>query len=548
MSSLVNLFRNLRRKPARPQRTVDERVRDIRALVERCEYSAARVLAESLVEEAPDSADAVHMLGLAAYGLSDASTAFDCFSRAIALFPDEPVLHNNLGSVLNLLGQPAEARSSFRKALALDPSLHAARANLIYTVIMLADESPESICAEHIAWAEMHAEPLKAQILPFDNVPESGRRLRIGYVSADFRVHALTIFMDPVFDYYDRNRFEVYCYYNNAYRSSDEMTESIRRRIYGFREITDLDDDAAASLIRSDGIDILVDLSGHLRNNRLLLFARKPAPVQMTYLAYPGTTGMSTVDYRITDALSDPPGKNDHHYREKLLRIPGCLWCFRPPTGMPEVSVLPALRNGHVTFGCTNAIIKVTDRMLTLWAQILHAVPNSRLVFATVPPRGRERVIKILTENGIGEERFRMVDRLPRDQFWALYGDIDIMLDTFPCNGGTTTCEALWLGVPAITLVGNAFQSRAGYSLLTGIGLGEFVADSEADYVKKAVVLAADLKQLGQIRESLRARMTAAPLLDGPGFTRNLETLYRDAWRSWCLSVKSGPESASRSS
>lgn len=534
MSALIRLLRSFRKQPAGAQRSVAERVAEIRGLVEQCRYAAARTLAESLVEEAPDDVDAIHMLGLAAYGLSDASTAYDCFSKAIALFPGEPILHNNLGSVLNLLGRPVEARKCFRQALALDPALHAARANLIYTVIMLADESPESICAEHVAWAGLHAEPLKAHIQPLLNDPDPDRRLRVGYVSADFRIHALTIFMDAVFDYFDKSRFEVYCYYNNSYRTSDEMTESIRSRVTEFREITDLDDATAAAQIRSDRIDILVDLSGHLRNNRLLVFARKPAPVQMTYLAYPGTTGMSAVDYRITDDLSDPPGAHDHHYREELIRIPDCLWCFRPPKNIPEVAPLPLLRNGHVTFGCTNAIIKVTDAMLEVWAKILISVPNSRLIFATVPPLGRDRVINTLARHGIRQERFTMIDRVPREEFWALYSQIDIMLDTFPCNGGTTTCEALWLGTPVITLVGNAFQSRAGFSLLSAIGMPEFVASTQAEYIEKATALAGDRDKLVTIRNGLRTRMLNSPLLDGKRFTSNLEAIFREVWTRWC--------------
>ena len=539
MSSLIRLIRSFKKQPSGIQRSVGDRVQEIRGLVEQCRYSTARTLAETLVDEVPDNADAIHMLGLAAYGLSDASTAYDCFSRAISLYPDEPVLHNNLGSVLNLLGRPAEARKCFRRALALNPALHAARANLIYTVIMLADESPESICAEHVAWAGIHAEPLKAHIEPFLNVPDPNRKLRIGYVSADFRIHALTIFMDAVFDYFDSSRFEIYCYYNNSYRASDEMTESIRERVTEFREITDLDDASAAAQIRSDRIDILVDLSGHLRNNRLLVFARKPAPVQMTYLAYPGTTGMSAVDYRITDDLSDPPGAHEHHYREELIRIPDCLWCFRPPKNIPEVAPLPAFKNGFITFGCTNAIIKVTDTMLGVWAKILTDVPNSRLIFATVPPLGRDRVIDTLAKHGIGQDRFKMIDRVPREEFWALYAEIDIMLDTFPCNGGTTTCEALWLGTPVITLVGNAFQSRAGFSLLSAIGMTEYVAHTRDEYVEKATALAVDLDRLVAIRGGLRARMLGSPLLDGKRFTRNLEAIYREVWRRWVGSVKS---------
>ena len=494
--------------------------------------SRAYHLAQALLESSPGDVDALQLMGLAAMALGNTDIAYECLDRSVKLRPQDPAFHNNLGSLYSLLGRSVEARACYREALKLNPGMPSARNNLIFAVIMLADEPPEAICREHVEWAAIHAEPLKPAIIDHRNSKDQDRQIRVGYLSADFRLHALTIFMDPVFEYRDRKKFAAFCYYNN--KVVDEMTLKIRERVDGFRDITNLDDAAVADLIRDDGIDILVDLSGHLRGNRLLVFARKPAPVQITYLAYPGTTGMSVMDYRITDSWCDPPGEHDSHYCEELIRLPGCMWCFNPPQGMPEVAPLPAQKSGGITFASTNSIAKVSDEMLELWSRIVLSVPASRIVFATVPPKGRERVLSVLAGNGVGMERVAFFDRLPRDQFWAMYDQIDILLDTNPCNGGTTTCEALWLGVPVVSLRGQVFQSRAGFSILNAVGLPDLVAQTREEYHDKAVRLASDLPALSALRSRLREQMRCSSLVDGKGFTREIERLYQEVWRRWC--------------
>lgn len=496
------------------------------------DLALAQAMSEQALESDPGSAQAVHMLGLVAQRRREHDQALELVRRSLAMAPADAVMLNNYGDLLNQFGRAAEAAQAFRDALAIDPALRIARANLLFTMIFLEDVDPVGIRRAHEEWAQMHAEPLRGRILPLTNSLDPGRALRIGYISADFRQHAVSFFMEPVFRQHDRVAYPVTAYYNGE--QGDATTDRLRSLVAQWRDVAALDDEALAALIREDGIDILVDLSGHLKGNRLLALARHPAPLQLTYLGYPHTTGMSAMDHRISDATCDPVGVADAHYTEALLRMPGCMWCYQPQPGMPVVGPLPALREGHVTFASTNNPIKVTDAMLALWARILAEVPDSRLLVTSVPGPGRARIAGALAAGGVDASRVSFADRLSLPEFWALYDRIDISLDTLPCNGGTTTCEGLWLGVPMVTLAGEAFQSRAGLSILTTIGLPELVARSADEYVAIATALARDTARLAAMRAGLRERMRASPLADAPAFARRLEALYRDAWQSHC--------------
>ena len=533
------LFKSLLRNigPARPVSTApaptaDELMADGRARFDANDLVRAQLLFEDVLELDPGHADALHFMGLTAHRIRDLGFAMEYFERSIEARPDDAVFHNNLGSILVQAGRTDEAAVFFRKALEIDPALHAARANLIFVMVLLESARPEEVYAEHVAWAKIHADPLLAQAKPHGNSRDPERRLRIGYVSADFRQHALSYFIEPALARHDGAAFEVFCYHSG--RVVDDVTRRLAQYADHWHEIFGLNDAQATELIRSHGIDILVDLSGHLRDNRLLVFARKPAPIQVTYLAYPNTTGMSAIDYRLTDALCDPPGATERYYRETLIRLPRCMWCYQPHADMPAVSPSPAQRHGRVTFASMNGASKVTTRMLSLWGRILGEVPGSRIVFATVPEQGHARILDALTQAGVEAERISMHDRLPTTDFWALYQGIDIMLDTFPMNGGTTTCEALWLGVPVITRSGDIFQSRAGLSILGAMGLDELIAGSDDEYVRIAVGLARDGARLAVLRDGLRERMRASPLTDARAFARDLEAAYRGIWRQWC--------------
>ena len=530
-----SLLRNIGRtapKAAARARTPAELMAEGRARFDANDLVRAQLLFEDILELEPGHADALHFMGLTGHRVRDLGFAIEYFERSIEARPRDAVFHNNLGSMLVQAGRTEEAAAYFRKALEIDPSLNAAHVNLIFVMLFLENARPEDVYAEHVAWAKIHADPLLALAKPHGNSRDPERRLRIGYLSADFRQHALTYFIEPALVQHDSAAFELFCYHSG--RVVDEVTRRLAQHADHWHEVIDLDDERVAELIRGDGIDILVDLSGHLRDNRLLVFARKPAPVQLTYLAYPNTTGMIAMDYRITDAVCDPPGATERYYRETLIRLPRCMWCYQPRDDMPAVSPSPAGQTGAVTFASMNGASKVTERMLSLWGRILGEVPDSRIVLTTVPEQGRARIRDALTQAGIDEARIGMHDRLPTKDFWALYAGIDILLDTFPMNGGTTTCEALWLGVPVVTRSGDIFQSRAGLSILGAMGLDELIAGSDDEYVRIAVELARDGARLAAWRAGLRERMRASQLTDGRDYARALEAVYRGIWRTWC--------------
>jgi protein O-GlcNAc transferase len=470
-------------------------------------------------------------LGLTAHRLRDLNSATEYFERSIRARPGDAVFINNLGSVLVDCGRTEEAAAVFRHALALVPGARAARANLLYVLALLPGARPEEIYAEHLAWASIHADPLLAQARVHRNSPDPERRLRIGYVSADFRRHALSHFVEPVLARHEREAFEVYCYYSGT--AVDEVTARLMRHAQHWNNIAAVDDARAAQLIRADGIDILIDVSGHTRGNRLLLFARKPAPLQVSYLGYLNTTGMKAIDYRISDSYADPPGVSDSVHTEKLLRLPRTLWCYLPPQDAPPVSELPALRRGHVTFASFNDIKKLNPRVLELWAALLRQVPGSRLLVMGVPDEEEAaRIRRGLA--GIEPDRVRTQGRLERDRYWRQFAEVDIALDPFPYAGGTTTCDTLWMGVPVVTLAGDYGFSRSGVSILANAGLSHLVAQTAADYLSLARGLAGDHEGLARLRAGLRERLRCSPLTDASAYMRDLESAYRNIWRDWC--------------
>jgi predicted O-linked N-acetylglucosamine transferase (SPINDLY family) len=462
--------------------------------------------------------------------------ALELSARALALEPDYgPALHNQ-ALTLQSCWRMDEALAAYRRLVQLHPDAAQAYSGYLFLLILLG-EDPLELRAAHCRWAEINAEPLRAQAATLANTPDPQRRLRIGYVSADFREHAASNFVEPILAAHDRAGFDIYCY------SGTQQTDAVTARLQGlaahWRELRWHGDEAVAALVRADAIDILVDLSGHTNGNRLGAFARKPAPVQVTYLGYPATTGMSAMDYRLTDALLDPPGAADACYVERLLRLPHSLWCFRPSASMPEPGPAPCERAGAVSFGSLNSMLKLTPQLTALWSRLLLSLPQARLVLATIAPgEARDRIAAEFARHGVPAAALSFRAPLPREQFWGLYREIDIALDSYPCNGGATSCEALWSGVPVLSLAGSWFQSRAGLSLLSAIGLPELVAQSEAGFLELARALALDRERLSQLRREMRERMRASSLMDEPGFTRDLEALYREAWRRWCAQAR----------
>ena len=479
----------------------------------------------------PAYIDAQHNLGKALFhhGQLDESTAV--YRQVLALQPDHADACANLGMNLRLAGQLDAALAAHRRAAELLPSNAHYHGNVLFTLHYHPAADAAAIATEHRVWAQQHAEPLRPLIQPHKNDPMPERRLRIGYVSADFREHAVARLLLPLLANHDRRSFEIFAYADVP--SPDRITEQMQGLTDIWRSTVGLTDQQLADLIRADQIDILVDLAGHTAHNRLLVFAQKPAPVQVTGLGYPDTTGLSTIDYRLTDALADPLGQTEEWHSEQLVRIPDSGWCIE----LAEQQIPRARSAGPITFGCFNNMAKVTEPMLRLWAQILQQVPDARLLLKSegmASAECRARVQKILEAQGIAASRLYL--RRPDKKYGGhleQYHEMDIALDPFPYHGTVSTCEALWQGVPVVTLAGKSHVSRVGVSLLTNVGLPELVAATPEDYIRLAVELANDLPRLQELRSTLRGRMQAAPLRDGSQYARKIEATYRQMWRKW---------------
>jgi predicted O-linked N-acetylglucosamine transferase (SPINDLY family) len=393
-------------------------------------------------------------------------------------------------------------------------------------------QDARSICEELARWNRQHTQPLAKFIGPHSNDRSPGRRLRVGYVSPCFWDHCQAFFLMPLLSAHDRSQVEVVCYSDAGKR--DAVTDRLRGHADLWREVRGLTDEQLCSLVREDRIDILVDLNMHMAQSRLQAFARKPAPVQVCWLAYPGTTGLPAIDYRLTDPHLDPPGLNDRFYSEQSIRLRDSFWCYDPLTVEPSVSPLPALTNGLVTFGCLNTFRKVNDDVLELWARAMGRVGRSRLVLLAPQGNCRQHVLDVFKAKGVSPDRVLFQDRQSRLGYLESYKQIDIGLDTFPYNGHTTSLDSFWMGVPVITIVGSTVVGRAGLSQLMNLGLPELIAHTPEEFVKIAAQLASDLPHLSELRAGLRDRMQRSPLMDAPRFARSMEAAYRDMWHRWC--------------
>lgn len=458
------------------------------------------------------------------------------YRQAMASAPGLAEAPYGLGNLLRDLGRSREAAVAYRQALALRPGFVEAEGNLLYVLQCDPACTAEEVCASHLRWGEQ-CEAIVATRLPLDhvNAPDPGRRLRIGYVSPDFYRHSVSYFMEPLLERHDRRAFEVWCYFTGSI--TDEVTARLRGLADHWVEAAALSDDVLSQQIRADGIDLLVDLDGHFRHSRLAVFARKPAPVQVTYLGYPTTTGLRAIDYRITDAVVDPPGSEGLN-SEQPVRLPGSYFCFRPYPEAPDVGPLPALRKGQVTFGSCNAMMKIGAETIALWAQVLRHSPGSRLVLKGkgLEVAGvRDAMASAFEGAGIARDRLDLHGwESSVGQHLAFYQRIDIALDPYPYNGATTSCEALWMGVPVVTLRGSTHAGRMGASLLQAAGLGELVTADHDEYTGVATSLASDLTRLSVLRTGLRGRLRASVLMDERGFTENVEKEYRWMWNHWC--------------
>jgi predicted O-linked N-acetylglucosamine transferase (SPINDLY family) len=522
----------LKRDPAARARAVraalEEGVAHARAKrnadAERCFLQALRL--------APRDRDALNLLGVLALERLHYDAAADYFREALAN-GETADFHRNLGLALQALGDDAQAEAAFRRALALDPEGMRFNVSLLFHLGRLDDTTPAQLLAEHRRCMERLLRGLPRVAIPAARCADPERRLRIGYLSGDFRLHAVAYFLEPLLAARDPAAFEVHCF--STVEAEDERTDALRRLADHWHDVRALDDEALTALIVAQEIDILVDLAGLTPGHRVRVIARKPAPVQVSYLGYLGTTGVDALDYRITDARADPPGDADAGHSERLWRLPRTLWCFTPPPAMPEPLPLGERAAAGVVFGSFNRLAKVRARVLDLWAELLARVPESELWLVDVPSDTEHaRVLARLTARGVAPERIRTWGRLPPAAYWDLIRRADIALDTFPYNGGATTCECLWLGVPVVSRAGTKGFARSGAAILGALGLDDLVAHSEAEYVDAAAALARDVPRLRGLQQGLRPRMRGSPLLDAAAFMRDLEAAYRAMWREAC--------------
>jgi predicted O-linked N-acetylglucosamine transferase (SPINDLY family) len=448
--------------------------------------------------------------------------------QALGRDPGAAQPHRDLGAILMAQGRLADAEASYRRAVALAPGDLATRSTLVYLMHYAATQEPQALLAEAKAYGALAA----AQARPFGgwSCERDPRRLRVGLVSGDLGEHPVGYFLERVIAAGAGGGIEWIAYPTDP--ETDELSARLRASLAGWRPIAGLADEEAASLIRDDGIHVLLDLSGHSVANRLALFAWRPAPVLVSWLGYFATTGVAAMDFLLADEVGVPPAQQ-RWFTEKIRYLPDTRLCFSPPANAPATAPLPALANGFITFGCFQDLPKITDGALRAWARVLSACPGSRLSVqndslrdAAMAERFRDR----LRAQGIDPARCDLHPRVPRGAYLAAHAAVDVILDTFPFPGGTTTCEALWMGVPTVTLAGESMIARQGASLLTAAGLADWVADSEDDYVRRAVAHGGDLARLAALRDGLREQVHASPLFDAARFARNLERALAAMW------------------
>lgn len=483
----------------------------------------------------PNHAEAYNNLGMALKSQGNAADAIECYHKAIALRPNFAIACNNLGNALMEQGN-ADAIDWYRSAVAAQADYVVAFDNLLLSLNYRPDISEEQLLQEHKNWDIRYGEGASDGHFVFANTRDPERPLRVGFVSADLRQHPVGIFLMNVFKEHDRQAFHFICYSEVRMEKEDPLTANLRSNADGWRMTSNVRDEELGLMIKNDGIDILVDLSGHTPGNRLKMFAKRQAPIQISWIGYFNTTGINAMDYIIMDHLTLPEG-GERYFTEEVLFLPDGRFCYAPPEYAPEVNKLPARSKGCVTFGSFNNMAKMTPEVFTLWSDVLKAVPGSRLILkwrTLSEEEEKQRVYAAFSSRGIELSRIELRGQTPHREMLAEYGDIDVALDPFPFSGGLTSCEALWMGVPVITLPGNRPVSRQTFAFLSIMGLTEFVAEAGEQYVEIARGSVSDLDRLAGIRSRLREKMAGSPLCNGGRFARNLESLFRNAWKIWC--------------
>ena len=531
-AAAVELRGALRQRP----RDVDARAALFHMLEAQGDLAGAAAELESVLRERPDWTEALYNYGTTLMKLGRDVEAEAALRSVIARDPGFLRAYRMLGNLLHRHGQVGEMLQVCRAGRAYLPESLELESFELLELNFIESVSADALSGLHRSFGERleraHPQPFKFQ----RDRAATQRRLRVGYVSGDFNYHPVGLFMLPLLEHHDRKRFEAYCYATST--KVDDFTRRLSARADVWRDVRALSEAQLAEAIRDDRVDILVDLAGHSGVPRLGVFAQQAAPVQASWLGYLNTTGLSRIQYRITDRHCDPVGLTERLHTERLVRLPNSQWCYRPFVSVPHSPTPPLERNAHVTFGSFNQIAKISPATRALWAQILNRLPDSRLVVAGVAEgRAADGLRRDLGAAGIAGARLTIVPFLPVQDYLRWYDAVDIALDPTPYSGGTTTCDALWMGVPVLTVPGPRPASRSAASILATVGLPEWVASTPSDYVQRAIKFSTELELLSSLRVSLRERTRTSPLMDEERFTRDLELAYREMWRRWCEGV-----------
>jgi len=525
---------------------------------------------ERVLELNPENVEGLNSLGNGLRYLGKSKEAVDAYRRAIAINPDygqcrsnlssglaeigcydeaivecrlatqqvpnDAEIRSNLATLLMAIGDIIGATAIYREAVAISPAAPRVRSNLLMCSLHNWEMPPEVMSREHRDWHTYCGAPCAPLIKPLSNNRDPDRKLRVGYMSPDMRLHPVAYFFVPLIENHDPSQFEIHCIADVP--KPDYVSERIRKHAFAWHEISGKSDDQAADIIRSLGIDILVDLAGHTSGNRVPVFTRCPAPVQVCYLGYSFTLGTPTIPYRFTDAICDPPGVTDHLHVEKLIRLPEVVGCFDPLVveDLP-VQPTPALKNGHVTIACFHRGAKLSEPAANLWGRFFAEVPTAKLMLVGNGyrfPTEIERVKRWFKGHGIDASRIEFRPSVPYDEYLKIYNDVDLVLDSFPFNGHTTNLQGMWMGVPFVTLIGQTYQARMGASVLTNLGLPELIAHSPEEYVNIAEGLANDIPRLAALRAGMRERLRQSPIMQPKRLAQAIEGNYRAMWRAWC--------------
>lgn len=498
-------------------------------------FQDALIHYQRAIELNPDLAETYTNIAHLLYHDNQYFTAINYLHHSLKLKSHSITTYNLLAEVLCIIGSVSESLEYIRKSLLLKTNQPKIHNNLIFVLNSSIEQNRATLFAELQRFNEQHAKPLVIHIKSHNNLPNPNKKLKIGYVSSDFRRHSVAYFAESILKNHDHTQFEVFCYHNHE--TSDDFTRRFQSYADHWCDCNSLSDEELAEQIRQDGIDILIDLNGHTAGNRLLVFARKPAPIQATYVGFPNSTGLTTIDYHITDSYFDPIGIGEQYHSEQLLRMSNSYHCYTPNEDSPEFVELPAINNGYVTFCSFNKFEKISPVNIKLWIQLLKMIPTAKFMVKNHALENlelQEKFLQSFTQQGIEAHRLILGSEPNTLATLHAYNQADITLDTYPYNGCTTTCQSLWMGVPVVSLVGETHVARAGLSLLTAADFPEFIAYNEQQYIDIAVNLANNVERLQHIRQTMREKLRTSPLMDHQGFTEELENHYHQIWQRWC--------------